>query len=72
MTTRRNASRTAPVRLASSDLEFGFDKSREQLVGLRFIGLPLPPGAEVVSATVRFTVDEVGDEPVDLEVRPRC
>jgi hypothetical protein len=40
-----------------------------QLVGLRFTGLNIPPGARILSASVQFTVDETNNEdPCELQI----
>ncbi|MCU7844590.1 MAG: putative Ig domain-containing protein [Candidatus Thiodiazotropha sp. (ex Monitilora ramsayi)] len=52
--------------LNSSDLELVNDDGN-QLVGLRF-SLPVPNGAVVTQANLRFTVDEVTTEPADLTI----
>lgn len=45
------------------------DKSRLQVVWLRFTDITLPRGATVTSAYVQFQVDEVSTGPADLTVR---
>ena len=47
------------VLTASSDLELAVDGTKDQLVGLRFTGLDIPPDAVITNAYVQFTVDEV-------------
>jgi hypothetical protein len=47
------------VSLASSSLQLVEDGSRLQAVGLRFRNVELPRGAEILSARVHFTADEV-------------
>lgn len=44
--------------LTSSDLEIGNDGGDEQYVGLRFQNVPLPHGAIVTNAFLRFRADE--------------
>jgi hypothetical protein len=56
------------VKLNSGDLEMVFDKGVDQLVGLRFQGAPIPPGATVTNAYVQFQVDEVTSDPTSLTV----
>ena len=46
--------------LNSSDLELIFD-ANDQTVGMRFVGLNIPQGATIVSATLQFTVDEAAN-----------
>ncbi len=49
--------------LNSSDLELVNEPTRGlQVVGLRFNGLNIPQGAQIVGAYVQFTVDETRDE----------
>ncbi len=60
---------TSALDLTSSDLELIQDGSRAQLVGLRFLGIPVPPGAHITSAYVQFTVDETSSDPTSLGVR---
>ncbi|MGH3386316.1 MAG: PKD domain-containing protein, partial [Nocardioidaceae bacterium] len=49
------------------DLELGVDGASPQLVGLRY-ALPIPAGAVVDSATVRFSTDEVSIDPAALTI----
>jgi hypothetical protein len=53
------------VSLSSSDLEMTFDRN-EQMVGLRFTGVSIDPGAVITNAWVQFTVDEVSTGATDL------
>jgi chitodextrinase len=57
------------VNLTSGDLELGFDGSREQALGLRFVGVDVPPGATILSASLLFTVDEQKSGPSSLAIR---
>ncbi len=50
------------VDLTSSDLELVMDGSAKQTIGLRFASAGLPAGAEIRSAYLQFTVDEVNDD----------
>jgi hypothetical protein len=43
------------VSLNNSDLDLVFDK-RDQVVGIRFAGVPIPNGASIISASIQFTV----------------
>jgi len=47
--------------LNSSDLELVYDRSYtgNQIIGLRFTNITLPPGATITNAYVQFTTDEV-------------
>jgi chitodextrinase len=55
--------------VTSSDLELIQAGSRVQLVGLRFLGVPVPAGARIVSAYVQFTVDETSSDATSLLLR---
>jgi chitodextrinase len=57
------------VNLTSSDLELGFERTREQAVGLRFTGVDIPKGATIVSASVLFTADEVKTGAASVSIR---
>ncbi|GEM_PF-5638446 len=46
------------VSRSSSDLELGFDGSRQQIVGMRFSNLNIPQGASISSAYIEFECDE--------------
>jgi hypothetical protein len=57
--------------IGSSDVEMPYEdegQANPQIVGLRFVGIPVPKGATVTEAWVRFQVDETkgGTEPVNL------
>jgi hypothetical protein len=53
--------------LDSSDLELVFDKA-DQVVGMRFTSVPLPPGATVETAYVQFQVDAASTGPTSLTI----
>jgi hypothetical protein len=53
----------AAVSLADGDLDLG-----AQIVGLRFPGVALPPGAIIESAVVQFTARENGSAQTDLQI----
>lgn len=57
------------MEVASSDLELTRDGRTEQVVGLRFVGVPVPRGATVTSAWLQFTADEVDSEETSLTLR---
>ncbi|MBN1673930.1 MAG: lamin tail domain-containing protein, partial [Kiritimatiellae bacterium] len=59
---------TRGVSLDSTDLELTRDAS-EQLVGLRFANVPVPRGATIAKAHVRFKTDETTGEPTALTIR---
>ena len=46
------------VSRGSSDLELGFDGSREQIVGMRFRNITIPQGTSISSAYIEFECDE--------------
>jgi hypothetical protein len=56
------------VTLDSSDLELVTDGSDVQVVGLRFPGVAVPPGASIEQAWVQFQTDEVSTGSVSLEI----
>jgi len=43
------------VSLNNNDLDLVYDK-RDQIVGIRFAGVPIPSGASIISASIQFTV----------------
>ncbi len=45
--------------LTSTDLELVTDGTNVQEVGMRFTNVQIPPGAQITSASIQFTVDEV-------------
>ncbi len=58
------------VTLTSTDLELVNDGALgNQIVGLRFDHLAVPPGAYIASATVQFTADEAQSEVTTLGIR---
>jgi hypothetical protein len=60
------------VDLSSADVELGNDgppTPEPMLAGLRFDGLPVPQGGEIVSAKIQFKVDEVGSDETAFDVR---
>ena len=63
---------TGGMYLTSSDLEFCTDGA-DQIVGIRFPSVDIPPAATVSSATILFDTDEVhagkSDQPVAVLVR---
>ncbi len=57
--------------IGSSDLEMPYEDENQgnpQIIGLRFVGVPIPKGATITEAWVRLQVDETkgGTEPVNL------
>ncbi|MDH3295532.1 MAG: metallophosphoesterase [Acidimicrobiia bacterium] len=57
------------VSLTSSDLELVFDATGDQVVGMRFAAVDVPPGANVTNAYVEFTVDEANTGTTTLTIR---
>ena len=53
--------------LHSSDLELTLD-SNEQVVGMRFVDIPIPPGASITNAYIQFTVDETNSSSCNLTI----
>ncbi|SNT25283.1 Por secretion system C-terminal sorting domain-containing protein [Ekhidna lutea] len=49
---------TGVMDIGSSDLELMYDDPDEQLVGIKFSNLPIPNGADILSAYIQFEVDE--------------
>ena len=61
---------TGRVSLTSSDLELVVDGSKgPQLVGMRFVGVNLPAGAIINSASIQFQADETDSVQTDLLIR---
>lgn len=59
------------VEADSADNEFGHNGATNpvrMITGLRFAGLPVPKGSEIVSATIQFKVDEGGTEPASYTI----
>ena len=57
------------IKLTSSDLELVNDRGNDQVVGMRFQGVPVPQGAVVSSAYLQFEVDEVSTIATALTIR---
>jgi hypothetical protein len=49
------------MKLGSSDLEMVYDKGGNQHVGIRFNGVDIPKGANIINAYIEFTVDEANE-----------
>jgi hypothetical protein len=61
---------TGSIALTSSDLELVFDGGGHQTVGMRFNGINIPPGANIINAYVQFQVDEtIPADPTDLTIQ---
>jgi hypothetical protein len=57
--------------LTSTDLELVRDEGTgagDQTIGLRFENLPLPIGAQILSASIQFSTDETNSEPTTLTI----
>jgi hypothetical protein len=61
-------SATGSVSLTSTDLELVYDGSN-QTVGMRFNGVAIPQGAQILNAYVQFKVDEVNSEATSITIR---
>jgi hypothetical protein len=60
---------TGAVTSSSSDLELVVDGSDVQVVGLRFPGVAIPPGAHIEEAWVQFQTDEASTGAASLTIR---
>jgi len=49
---------TGSVNLASTDLELPREGNVQQIIGIRFAGVNVPPGATITSAQLEFEIDE--------------
>ncbi|WP_432670352.1 choice-of-anchor D domain-containing protein [Flavobacterium sp. SM2513] len=56
------------VSTSSSDLEFYYDGTSQQVVGVRFENIPLPQNAVITNAYIQFQVDENGAGDVTVNV----
>jgi hypothetical protein len=59
---------TGSMYITSTDLELVLDRDN-QTVGMRFVGVPIPQGATILSAYVQFQVDETGSDPTSLTIQ---
>ncbi len=59
---------TGKVKPGSSDLEFGNQDKKNQLVGIRFNGLNIPQGVTIINASIQFQVDETNSETTTLMI----
>ena len=63
-------SQSGSMSRSSSDLELADEGSNTgQTIGMRFVGVDIPPGATIVDAYVQFQVDEADSGAVSLEIR---
>ena len=60
-------SASGSMSLTSSDLELVYDGS-DQTVGIRFSGVDIPQGANIVNAYVQFQVDETSSGRLSLTI----
>jgi hypothetical protein len=54
--------------LDSGDLDLGLDGSTPNAVGLRFVGMDVPQGATILSASLQFRADETGSSTSVLSI----
>src|SRR5439155_7997007 len=57
------------VSLTSSDLEMMTDGTPQHVIGLRFTGVAIPPGATVTRAYLQFVADEPQSQATTLTIR---
>jgi hypothetical protein len=57
------------VALTSSDLEFVFDSGGDQIVGMRFNGINIPPGAIITNAYIQFQVEGINTVATSLTIQ---
>ncbi len=60
------------ISLSSSDLEMISDKGTEQVVALRFGGVSVPQGAQIVEAWVQFQADESSSGTTQLQIEAQA
>ncbi len=63
---------TGKVSLTSSDLELTTDGTSVQIVGTRFAGVAIPPGATIVNAYIQFEVDEASSASAALTIQAQA
>jgi hypothetical protein len=56
------------ISLTSSDLELVFDSGGDQVVGMRFNGINIPPNAIISNAYIQFQVDETNSVATSLTI----
>jgi type IV pilus assembly protein PilY1 len=59
------------INRGDDDLEFTHkngDSGREHVVGVRFQGVTVPPGATITNAYITFTMDNATDGPMELRI----
>ena len=56
--------------LASTDIELVADGSKgNQIIGLRFTGVAIPPGATITAGAIQFTTDEASSDPTTVTIQ---
>jgi hypothetical protein len=68
-------SASGPVNLTSTDLELVNDAATgagDQIIGVRFENVFVPPGAMIASANIQFSTDEVQNEPTTLTLHAQA
>ena len=66
---------SGPVSLTSTDLELVRDDGTgagDQIIGLRFENVVVPPGAFIAAANIQFSADETQNEPTALILRAQA
>ena len=59
---------TGSMSLTSSDLELVADGSVQQIVGIRFSSVAVPPGATITAAWIQFSADEAQSKATALSI----
>ena len=57
---------------ADSDLEMVMDGGLHQAVGVRFVGLQIPPGATITNAYIQFVADETQSGDTSLTIQAQA
>lgn len=68
-------SASGPVNLTSTDLELVNDAAAgagDQIIGVRFENVVVPPGAVIVSANIQFSADETQSDATTLTLRAQA
>lgn len=60
------------VNRSTGDLELGSDKGVPTTNGLRFAGVQIPRGAQILGASVQFTADELDRNPATITIRAQA
>ncbi|NNE30181.1 MAG: hypothetical protein HKN16_11125, partial [Saprospiraceae bacterium] len=61
---------TGSMLLTGMDMDFTYDKvfAQHQIMGLRFTGMNIPQGANIISARIDFRANTNGNDPLDVEI----